>query len=92
MVAALAKVAATSKHNKKVRGNRAKVSSLTTYVSLLKDVHLTVPMHPCNLKYLKFTIHTFELNNAPFVFTKLMKPVMEILRKLRIQVGLRTCI
>ena len=37
----------------KYGADSARVSSLTTQVSL-KDIHLTVPVCPCNVKYLKF--------------------------------------
>ena len=61
----------------------------------LKDAYLTVPVLPCHQKYLRFcwqdqmwqfVVLPFGLNNAPFIFTKLMKPVVATVRKLGIQV------
>jgi len=63
----------------------------------LKDAYLTVPVHPGYQKYLKFhwqgqqwqfTVLPFGLNSAPYIFTKLMKPVVATLRKLGIRVVL----
>ena len=57
----------------------------------LKDACLMVPVHPCHQKYLRFrwqdqlwqfVVLPFGLNSAPFIFTKLMKPVVATLRKL----------
>ena len=63
----------------------------------LKDAYLTVPVLPCHQKYLRFcwqgqmwqfAVLPFGLNSAPFIFTKLMKPVVATLRKLGIWVVL----
>ena len=56
-----------------------------------------MPVHPCHQKYLRFcwqdqlwqfAVLPFGLNSAPFIFTKLMKPVVATLRKLGIWVML----
>ena len=61
----------------------------------LKDAYLTVPMHPSTAKYLRFqwkgtvyefTSLPFRLAPAPLVFTKLMKPVVSLLRKWGIRI------
>ena len=63
----------------------------------LKDAYLSVPVNPCYQKYLKFrwldqlwqfTVLPFGLNSAPYIFTKLMKPVIATLRKLGIRMVL----
>lgn len=56
----------------------------------LKDAYFFVPIHTTQRKYLRFKYNNvlyefnclpFGLCTAPFVFTKLLKPVMEYLRK-----------
>ena len=63
----------------------------------LKDAYLSVPVNPCYRKYLKFrwldqlwqfTVLPFGLNSAPYIFTKLMKPVIATLRRLGIRMVL----
>ena len=60
----------------------------------LKDVYLQIPMHPdyqhllqfiWGQKHFKFQCLPFDLSSAPWVFTKLLKPVVGFLR----QIGLR---
>ena len=60
----------------------------------LKDAYFSVPIHPSCQKYLKFEWKgqawqfkalPFGLSSAPYVFTKLMKPVVSILRRLGIR-------
>lgn len=55
----------------------------------MKDAYFLVPVHPTHKKYLRFknndTLYEFNclsfgLSTAPFVFTKLLKPVVEYLR------------
>lgn len=55
----------------------------------LKDAYFLLPIHKESRKYLRFSFHgkmyefqvlPFGLNTAPFVFTKLMKPVTKLLR------------
>ena len=55
----------------------------------LKDAYLTVPIHPTHQKFLRcqwqgkvyqYTALPFGLASAPRVFTKLLKPVLAILR------------
>lgn len=55
----------------------------------LKDAYFLVPVYKPHRKYLRFTFNgcvyqynvmPFGLNCAPFVFTKLMKPVLSVLR------------
>lgn len=57
----------------------------------LKDAYLSIPIHASSRKYLRFTFDNkiyefvtlpFGLNTAPFVFTKVMKPILSNLRKL----------
>ena len=43
----------------------------------LKDAYLAVPVHQARREFLKF-----GLSNAPYVYTKLLKPVVSTLRKL----------
>ena len=59
----------------------------------LKDAYLSVPVNPCYQKCLKFcwldqlwqfTVLPFGLNCAPYIFTKLMKPIVVTLRRLGI--------
>lgn len=59
----------------------------------LKDAYFLVSIHPCHRKYLRFqwqdqlfefNVLPFGLNTAPYVFTKLLKPVMSLLRSLGI--------
>ena len=61
----------------------------------LKDAYLTVPMHRDHWKFLRFRwkgrlwqfkVLPFGLSSAPYTFTKLMKPVISLLRKLGIRV------
>ena len=60
----------------------------------LKDAYLTVPMHQEHQKFLKFRwqnqswqfkVLPFGLSSAPYTFTKLMKPVVSLLRSLSIR-------
>ena len=60
----------------------------------LKDAYFSVPIHPSSQKFLKFKWRgqtwqfkalPFGLSSAPYVFTKLMKPVVSILRRLGIR-------
>lgn len=60
----------------------------------MKDAYFFVPIHNDSKKFLRFQFHSktyqfnvlpFGLNTAPFVFTKLMKPVMSHLRSLGFQ-------
>lgn len=55
----------------------------------LKDAYFLIPIHSDHKKYLRFEFNgklfqfnvlPFGLNTAPFVFTKLMKPVISLLR------------
>lgn len=57
----------------------------------LKDAYFLVSIHPDYRKYLRFkyegniyqfNVLAFGINTAPFVFTKLLKPVMSLLRSL----------
>nr|CAI5833869.1 unnamed protein product [Callosobruchus analis] len=59
----------------------------------LKDAYLLVPIKPTHRRYLNFRFqnHTYEfqvlplgLSSAPYVFTKIMKPVTQKLRSLDI--------
>ena len=61
----------------------------------LKDAYLSVPIHPSSQKYLQFSWEgqswqfralPFGLSSAPYVFTKLLKPVVSTLRKLGIRI------
>jgi ribonuclease HI len=56
----------------------------------LKDAYFLVPIHKNSRKFLRFTHQSklyeftclpFGLNVAPYIFTKLMKPVLGIIRK-----------
>lgn len=56
----------------------------------LKDAYFLVPIHSSDRKYLRFsfsgkifefTCMPFGLSSAPYTFTKLLKPVMEFLRR-----------
>ena len=60
----------------------------------LKDAYLSIPMHSSHRQYLAFRWRgrlwmfktlPFGLNSAPYIFTKLMKPVIAILRRLGIR-------
>ena len=60
----------------------------------LKDAYLTIPIHRAYRKYLRFRwqghlwefkVLPFGLSSAPFVFTKIMKPVVAVLRKLGVK-------
>ena len=60
----------------------------------LKDAYLSVPIHPQHRKFLRFKWEDqlwqfsslpFGLSSAPYVFTKLLKPVVTVLRKLGIR-------
>ena len=60
----------------------------------LKDAYYLVPVHESHRKFLRyqfnnslyeFTCLPFGLNIAPFVFTKILKPVLAYLRKLGFQ-------
>lgn len=55
----------------------------------LKDAYFLIPIHSDHKKYLRFqfdgklfqfNVLPFGLNTAPFVFTKIMKPVISLLR------------
>ena len=55
----------------------------------LKDAYFTIPIHPQHQQYLKFTVSRqcfqftclpFGLSCAPWTFTKVMKPLMALLR------------
>lgn len=70
----------------------SKLISHHCYMGLidLKDAYFLVPVHKQQRKYLRFEYngHLYEFNclpfglcTAPFVFTKLLKPIMEFLRK-----------
>lgn len=57
----------------------------------LKDAYFLIPIHASHKKFLRFrfedklyefNVLPFGLNTAPFVFTKLLKPVMCLLRSL----------
>lgn len=59
----------------------------------LKDAYFLIPIHPAHRKYLRFQwknklyefkVLPFGLSTAPFVFTKLLKPVMRLFRSLGI--------
>lgn len=61
----------------------------------LKDAYLSVPLYHHHRKFVafrwrdqlwRFTSLPFGLSSAPYIFTKLMKPVVAILRKLGIRV------
>ena len=61
----------------------------------LKDAYLLVPLYHHHRKFLafhwrgqlwRFTSLPFGLSSAPFIFTKLMKPIVATLRKLGIRV------
>ena len=61
----------------------------------LKDAYLTVPVHKSDRKYLRFmwkgkvfefTSLPFGLAPAPFVFTKLLRPVAAFLRSMGIRI------
>ena len=61
----------------------------------LKDAYLTVPMHRGHWKFLRFRwqnqtwqfrVLPFGLSSAPYTFTKLMRPVVTLLRSLGIRV------
>ena len=61
----------------------------------LKDAYLTLPVYQAHQKYLRFQwqdqqwqfkVLPFGLNSAPYTFTKLMKPVVALLRRLGIQI------
>ena len=63
----------------------------------LKNAYLSVPVNPCYQKYFKFhwleqlwqfTVLPFGLNSAPYIFTKLMEPVVATLRRLGIRMSL----
>ena len=60
----------------------------------LKDAYLSIPMHVTHRQFLafrwrgrlwRFKTLPFGLNSAPYIFTKLMKPVTAILRRLGIR-------
>ena len=60
----------------------------------MKDAYLSVPIHPAHQHYLcfqwqgelwKFQSLPFGLRSAPYVFTKILKPVTALLRKLGIR-------
>ena len=60
----------------------------------LKDAYLSVPIEEGDRKYLRFTWEervyefqclSFGLSSAPRVFTKLLKPVMALLRQKRLR-------
>ena len=55
----------------------------------LKDAYFTIPIHKEHRKFLRFCFNNqlfeflvlpFGLNTAPFIFTKIMKPILSILR------------
>lgn len=57
----------------------------------LKDAYFLIPIHPDYTKFLRFsfqnqlyeyTVLPFGLNTSPFVFTKILKPVISFLRSL----------
>ena len=57
----------------------------------LKDAYFTIPMHPDHRKYLRFsalgkvfqfTCLPFGLSSAPWVFTKVLKPIAALAREL----------
>ena len=61
----------------------------------LKDAYLSVPLCPLHRKFVafhwgdqlwRFKTLPFGLNSAPYVFTKLTKPIVAVLRKLGIRV------
>ena len=61
----------------------------------LKDAYLTLPVHQAHQKYLRFQwqdqqwqfkVLPFGLNSTPYTFTKLMKPVVALLRRLGIRI------
>ena len=61
----------------------------------LKDAYLTLPVHQAHQKYLRFQwqdqqwqfkVLPFSLNSSPYTFTKLMKPVVALLRRLGIRI------
>ena len=63
----------------------------------LKDAYLSVPIHPTHQRFLRFRwknclwqfkVLPFGLSSAPCTFTKIMKPVVAMLRKLGIRVVL----
>ncbi|XP_031344364.1 uncharacterized protein LOC116171583 isoform X1 [Photinus pyralis] len=56
----------------------------------LKDAYYLIPIHPCHRKYLRFCFNgklyewnclPFGLSCAPWVFTKILKPVVSLLRE-----------
>lgn len=60
----------------------------------MKDAYLAVPIHPPHRRYLRFRWREmlcefqslpFGLRSAPYVFTKILKPVIALLRKLGIR-------
>jgi hypothetical protein len=63
----------------------------------LKDAYLSIPMHPkefpflgfsCNNEFFNWTSLPFGLSQAPWIFTKILKPVAAYLRKLGIRLSI----
>lgn len=61
----------------------------------LKDAYLSVPLHSHHRRYVafhwgrqtwRFKTLPFGLSSAPYIFTKLMKPVVAVLRRLGVRV------
>lgn len=68
-----------------------KLMTINCYMATcdLKDAYFLLNIHPDSRKYLRFQFNgkiyefnvlPFGLNTAPFIFTKLMKPVIKLLR------------
>lgn len=81
------------KHHFKMEDIRTAAKLVTKHAYMatidLKEAYFLVPIHPSHRKYLRFRFNSklFEFNclpygltSAPFVFTKLLKPLLALLR------------